>query len=203
MAQARGSRPTVSPNGSRRGGLTPAQVFAALDEVRPPHAVLVEESPSSHRELQAAWPITEPDTYFAFGSGGLGWGLPAAVGIALAERDRGHARPVVAIIGDGAFQYSVQSLWTAAQAGLPVLVVVMRNGDYAILKAFAELEHTPGVPGLDLPGLDIVSIAKGFGCDAHRLDDLDAIRRAATNAPGKAAPTVLEIPISATHAPLL
>src|SRR3954451_1107580 len=97
---------------------------------------------------------------YTFASGGLGWNLPAAVGIALAERESGRNRPVVAIIGDGSFQYSVQSIWSAARLGLPILIVVMRNGDYAILKSFAELELTPRVPGLALPGLDAVSIAK-------------------------------------------
>ena len=131
----------------------------------------MDESPSNHAALHAAWPVTEPDTYYTFASGGLGWNLPASVGIALAERESGRNRPVVAIIGDGSFQYSVQSIWSAAQLRLPILIVVMRNGDYAILKSFAELERTPGVPGLDLPGLDAVSIAKGYGCDAARVDE--------------------------------
>jgi benzoylformate decarboxylase len=108
----------------------------------------------------------------------------------------GRNRPVIMIIGDGSFQYSVQSLWTAAQCSLPILVVVLHNKEYCILKSFAVLEDTPGVPGLDLPGIDIVSLAKGYGCDAARLEDLDAIKRAATEAWTKSKPTVLEIPIS-------
>jgi thiamine pyrophosphate-dependent acetolactate synthase large subunit-like protein len=65
---------------------------------------------------------------------------------------------------------------------------VLRNGEYCILKSFAELEETPGVPGLDLPGIDIVSLAKGYGCDGARLDDLDAIKRAAAEAWTKSNP---------------
>jgi benzoylformate decarboxylase len=86
--------------------------------------------------------------------------------------------------------------WSAAQLRLPILIVVMRNGDYAILKSFAELEQTPGVPGLDLPGLDAVSIAKGYGCDAARVTSVDAIERAAADAWSKDVPTVLEVPIA-------
>ena len=93
--------------------LTAAQVFQALNEIRPAKTILIEESPSNLADLHAAWPITEPDTFYTFASGILGWNLPAAVGIALAERDSGRNRPVIAIIGDGSFQYSVQSLWTA------------------------------------------------------------------------------------------
>ncbi|MGO9486017.1 MAG: benzoylformate decarboxylase [Rhodomicrobium sp.] len=195
--------PANPAKGPDDGLLTAAQVFEALNAIRPANAILVEESPSNHADLHKCWPITEPATYFAAASGGLGFGLPGSVGIALAERESGRNRPVIAIIGDGSFQYSVQSLWTAAQHRLPILFIVLRNKEYAILKSFAVLEDTPNVPGLDLPGLDIVSIAKGFGCDAARLDDSGAIKSAAAKALNKPEPTVLEIPISPYVPPLI
>jgi benzoylformate decarboxylase len=185
-----------APKTSNDGQLTAAQVFHALNEIRPPDTILVEESPSNLPDLHKEWPITEPDTFYTFASGILGWNLPAAVGIALAERDSGRNRPVIAIIGDGSFQYSIQSLWTAAQLRLPLLIVVPSNNEYCILKSFAVLEETPGVPGLDIPGLDAVSIAKGYGCDAVRLNDLEEIKKAAIEAWNKSKPTVLEVPIS-------
>jgi benzoylformate decarboxylase len=84
-----------------------------------------------------------------------------------------------------------------------MLIMVMRNQEYAILKSFAVLEQTPGVPGLDLPGLDIVSIARGYGCHAARVTDLEEIKRAAANAWTRDAPTVLEVPISPQIPPLI
>ena len=128
-----------------------------------------------------------------------GWAgtFPASVGIALAERELGRDRPVIVVIGDGSFQYSVQSIWTAARLGLSMLVVIMRNDEYAILKAFARLEQTPGVPGLDLPSLDIVSIVSGYGCDAALVADVDALKQAVAAAWTKNVPTVLEVRISA------
>lgn len=183
---------------SNDGLLTAAQVFNALSEIRPDTAILVEESPSNSIDLHKYWPITKPASFFTFASGILGWNLPASVGIALAERDKGSNRPIILIIGDGSLQYSIQALWTAVQHNLPILIIVMRNGEYGNLKLFAKLKDTPGVPGLDLPGLDIVSLAKGYGCDAFRLDDLDAIKKAALEAWTKSKPTVLEIPISGT-----
>ncbi|MEG9438404.1 hypothetical protein JAO29_19850 [Edaphobacter sp. HDX4] len=178
-------------------------MFHALNEVRPANTVLVEESPSNLADLHAEWPITEPDTFYTFASGGLGWNLPASVGIALAERDTGRNRPVIMVVGDGSFQYPVQSIWTAAQLNLPIPIVVLNNEEYCILKSFAVLEDAPGVPGFDLPGIDIVSLAKGYGCDAARLDNLDAIKKAATEAWTKSKPTVLEIPISPQVPPLI
>jgi benzoylformate decarboxylase len=84
-----------------------------------------------------------------------------------------------------------------------MLIVVVQNDEYAILKSFAMLERAAGVPGLDVPGLDTVSIARGYGCDAARVADLDALKQAATAARTKEVPTVLEIPISAQVPPLL
>ncbi len=75
--------------------------------------------------------------------------------------------------------------------------------EYCILKSFAAFEQTPGVPGLDIPGFDVVSIAKGYGCDAARLADLEAIKKAAVEAWSKSKPTVLEIPIFPQVPPLL
>jgi len=185
------------------GLLTAAQVFEAIHRIRPANAILVAETPSSLPDLHAVWPITEPASFFAFASGVLGWGLPASVGIALGERETGRNRPVIMIIGDGSFQYSIQSIWTAVQHHLPILFVVLRNGEYAVLKSFAVHEDSPGVPALDLPGIDIVSLAKGYGCDAARLDDLDAIRSALAKAWTKSKPTVLEVPISPEVPPLI
>ena len=196
----------LAADASRRGwGESPATVGLHVRAAREVHATLAAQSRRRHRlpDLRAAWPVTEPDTFYTFASGGLGWALPAAVGIALAERDSGRNRPVIAVIGDGSFQYSVQSIWTAARLRLPMLILVMQNQEYAILKSFAVLEQAPGLPGLDIHGLDIVSIARGYGCDAARVTDLDALKQAAAAAWTKQAPTVLEIPISAQIPPLL
>ncbi len=82
------------------------------------------------------------------------------------------------------------------------MVIVLRNYKYAILKSLAEFEDMPNLPGLDLPGLDIVSLAKGYGCDAARLDDLESIKAATAEGWTKSKPTVLEIPISPQVPPL-
>ena len=129
--------------------------------------------------------------------------MPASVGIALAERDSGSNRPVVVVIGDGSLQYSIQGLWTAVQHKLPILFVVVCNAEYAILKSFAEQEDSSGVPGLDLPGLDIVSLAKGYGCAAERVETTDAIRKICSQAFSRNVPTVIEVPVISTVPPLL
>jgi benzoylformate decarboxylase len=195
--------PQTSAADSTTGALAARELFDELRRSCPADAVLVEETPSNLGDLHAAWAITQPDGFYTMASGGLGWGGPASVGIALAERDSGRNRPVVMVIGDGSFQYSVQSLWTAAQLRLPVLSVVLRNGEYAILKAFAEVEDSPGVPGLDIPDIDIVSLARGYGCHAARAETIEALRSEVAAAADRHAPTVLEVPITATVPSLL
>ncbi|MFU8849704.1 benzoylformate decarboxylase [Micromonospora sp. SL1-18] len=171
-------------------------LFAALARHWPADGVLVQESPSNLSALRRRLRISRPRSYFTMASGGLGFGLPAAVGIALAERDTGRGRPVVAVIGDGSLHYSVQALWTAAQLRLPLAVVVPVNQQYAILKAFAELKQTPGVPALDLPGLDVTAVARGYGCAAEVVESLDGLGAALDTALAADRPTVLPVPIS-------
>ena len=188
-----------------REPLTARQVFAALSRHVPRDWVLVNESPSNMGDL-AHTPlgtIVRPDSSYVMASGALGWGMPAAVGLALAEKRTGRRRPVVAIIGDGSFQYSPQSVWTAVRQGLHVVFLVLRNEEYGILKSFAMLEQTPGVPGLDLPGLDIVSLGRGYGAAARRAVTPEDIRTAFSGALEMPGVSVIEIPIDKTVGKLL
>ena len=174
--------------------LTANAVYEALSTVKPVDAPLVMESTSTMAEQQMWLPTTRSAGFYATGSGGIGWGVPAAVGLALGDRARGVKRTIVATIGDGSFQYSIPAIWTAAQHKLPIVFVVLRNGEYAILKSFAELEKTPGVPGLQLPGLDIASLATGFGCRTAKVDSTDALAREFTSALDADGPTVIVVP---------
>jgi benzoylformate decarboxylase len=174
--------------------LMPDAVWSTLRTVKPADSPVVTESTSTMAQQLRFLPSIRPASFFATASGGIGWGVPAAVGVALGDRARGVKRTVLATIGDGSFQYSVQAIWTAAQHRLPVVFVVMRNGEYSILKSFAVLERTPGVPGLDLPGLDIASIATGFGCRAINVDSTEKLAHEFTAALQADGPTVIVVP---------
>ena len=73
------------------------------------------------------------------------------------------------LIGDGSAMYSIQALWTAAQRKLPLTVIVINNGGYGAMRSFSQVMQVRNVPGLELPGIDFVSIAQGLGCDAVRV----------------------------------
>jgi benzoylformate decarboxylase len=194
------NRELPSPSNSP---LSASEAFAALSELRPDDAILVQETPSNGGDLLQWWPTVKPESYYTFASGGLGWNAPAAVGIALAQRKMGTNRQVIAVIGDGSFQYSVQSLYSAAQLKLRIVYIVPGNDEYAVLKEFAVLEKTPGVPALDLPGLDIVTTAKGFGCISVKATTRQEIQDAFKAALKADGPTVIFIPIKRELRPLI
>lgn len=183
--------------------MTPAEVFSTLQDNRPDDAVLLIESTSNIEEFHKWVFITRPHSFSLFASGGLGWAQPAAVGYALAERDTGRNRPVICVLGDGAANYSIQALYTAVQHGLQIVFLVVNNREYGILKSFANQQKTPGVPGMDLPGLDFLALAQGYGCPAIRADTTGELAEALKQAFGRPGPMVVEAPITSALAPLL
>ncbi|MGA9088528.1 MAG: benzoylformate decarboxylase [Bradyrhizobium sp.] len=154
------------PPAPRAGDPIPAELLLhTLSTAMPDGAVLVEEAPSHRPAMQKFMPMRGQDSFYTMASGGLGYSLPAAVGIAL-------GRPgvrTVCLIGDGSAMYSIQALWTAAQRKLPLTVVVLNNSGYGAMRSFSQVMQVRNVPGLGLPGLDFVKIADGMGCDAVRV----------------------------------
>jgi benzoylformate decarboxylase len=136
-----------------------------LSRAMPDDAALVEEAPSHRPAMQKFMPMRGQDSFYTMASGGLGYSLPAAVGMALGKEDR----RTVCLIGDGSAMYSIQALWTAARRKLPLTVVVINNAGYGAMRSFSQVMQVRNVPGLDLPGIDFVQIAQGMGCDAVRV----------------------------------
>jgi benzoylformate decarboxylase len=136
-----------------------------LAQAMPADAMLVEEAPSHRPAMHKYLPMRGANSFYTMSSGGLGWSLPASVGIALAH----PGRRTVCLIGDGSAMYSIQALWTAAQRKLPLTVVVINNAGYGAMRSFSQVMQVRNVPGLDLPGLDFVKIAEGMGAHAVRV----------------------------------
>jgi benzoylformate decarboxylase len=185
------ARPAPEPPGDTSPAGAPA-AMAALGEVLPPGAIVVNESPSNMIAFRNQVRPSHPSSYFTAAGGGLGFGLPAAVGVQLAKPDR----PVVAVIGDGSVQYAVAALWSAVAYDVPLTVLVLRNEEYAILKWFAEFEGEMGAPGLDVPGLDSAAIAAAYGMRARRVDGVEELRQALSEAIASDAPELVEITVA-------
>jgi benzoylformate decarboxylase len=165
----------VLPDPSRRADPIPVEyLLHALSTAMPADAALVEEAPSHRPAMQKFMPMHGQDSFYTMASGGLGWSLPAAVGIALGRPER----RTVCLIGDGSAMYSIQALWTAAQRKLPITVIVINNSGYGAMRSFSQVMQVRNVPGLDLPGLDFVKLAEGLGCDAVRVGKASELQSA-------------------------
>ncbi|MNE78715.1 Benzoylformate decarboxylase [compost metagenome] len=91
--------------------------------------------------------------------------------------------------------YSFQSLWTAVQERLPVTVVILNNGGYGAMRAFSKIMQSEDPPGIDLPGIDFVSLAAGFGCAGIRVSDPSALSSAMAASLDRDGPYLIEIEI--------
>ncbi|EJL94405.1 thiamine pyrophosphate-dependent enzyme, possible carboligase or decarboxylase [Herbaspirillum sp. CF444] len=173
----RAPRPRAEPTSP----LSVAYVMQTLTELRKPSDIIVEEAPSARSVMQNYLPITQSEGFFTMDSGGLGYGMPAALGVALGVASTKPDARLIGIFGDGSSMYSIQSLWSAAQMQLPITFVILNNGRYAALQDFAPVfgfSATDVVQGTELPAIDFVGLAQAQGCTALRVADASALRDA-------------------------
>jgi len=171
----------------------------SLKNVLPKETVIFNEGITASVDVTRALEPDEPGSYFSNTGGGIGQGLPGAIGIKLANPEK----PVVAIVGDGSAMYTIQSLWTAAHHNVPVIYVIISNQSYRILKFnMNRYRRTMNIeprgrphPYMDLtePPLDFVSIAGGLGVAGKCITYPDDIRPSLKEAINLGKPYVLEV----------
>lgn len=169
--------------------LTDRYLLQQIAALRPAGSIVVEEAPSSRGAMHDYLPMLEPDSFYTCASGGLGHGLPAAVGVALGR----PGRKVIGLLGDGSAMYSIQGLWSAAELALPVAFVIVNNRGYRALNEFAPHFGLTAPPGTLLTHLDFCALARAQGVDAvqvSRCADLDGALRMAF---GAARPVLIEV----------
>jgi acetolactate synthase-1/2/3 large subunit len=162
----------------------------------PENAIMVDEAVTSGRQFAKAMSLAPAHDCIDITGGSIGFGLPAAVGAAIACPDR----KVFAFIGDGSAMYTIQSLWTMAREQLDVTVVIFANRSYRILRG--ELANMGGpAPGenarrmldLDRPNLDFVSLAKGHGVAGTQVNSLEGLADALRIAARERGPRLIEL----------
>ncbi len=193
----------VERDAQSRYDATPTDPMAAahaLIRALPPRTPVVDEAITTGFYVRRFHHDSSPDRYFFCKGGGLGWGMPFALGVSLGLGEE----PTLAAVGDGAAMYSPQALWTAAHRNLPVVFAVFNNRQYLILK-----NNLRGMQGrsvakgnfvamdLDSPAVDFVGLARSMGVAAtvvERATDIGDATRAAVES-GR--PHLLEIPVAA------
>ena len=180
-----------------RSPIDPEWLTLQLVEAMPGNAILVDEALTSSRQVLALRPYRDRYDFHALASGGIGWGLPASVGVSLANPDR----PVVCFSGDGSAMYSIQVLWTAAHHKLPLTVVIANNGGYRIIKqrllAFHGDDHYVGMDFAD-PPVDFVGMAKSLGLEAVRITDTKDVAPTLKSAFSRPGAKLIEVVVDGT-----
>jgi benzoylformate decarboxylase len=181
-------RETFRAKARALAGRTPVQPLALLEAVGamlPKDAVVIEEILSSAPGVRSLITSDDEQSFYGLRGGGIGWGLPAAIGAKLALPER----PVVALVGDGSALYTIQGLWTAAHYRLPIVWVIFNNTSYRILKQRLVMlrglaEQADKFVGMELndPAIDFVGLAHSLGIAAERA----ATVKDATDLIGKA-----------------
>jgi benzoylformate decarboxylase len=166
-------------------------------QAMPDGAILVDEGLTSSRHINALRPHRDRYGYHALASGGIGWGLPASVGVSLAN----PGRPVVCYSGDGSAMYSIQALWTAAHHKLPLSVVIVNNGGYRIIKqrllAFHGDDHYVGMDFVD-PPVDFLGLAQSLGMEAMRITDPKDLKTTLSSAFNRPGAKLIEVMVDGT-----
>jgi benzoylformate decarboxylase len=180
----------VARAASRLGGIS---VLDAATRRFADHAI-VDEAVSLTPTVKSLGVYHGARSYFASRSGQLGWGLAAAIGLGL------RLPKVLAIVGDGALQYTVQSLWTLARYRIPVKVLVVNNRSYAILRSYSKSFHRglTDAEYLQVPGVDVGALATGYGLPTRSVDRPEVLEEGLQWLRAEGGPALLNVQIDET-----
>ena len=190
---------------ARQTSVQPLSLLNAIGEMLPKDAVVIDETISSGAGIRSLIRSDDPQSFYGLRGGGIGWGLPAALGVKLALPDR----PVLALVGDGSAMYTCQALWTAAHERIPAVFVILNNSSYRILKQrlvaqrglAAQVDRFVGMELTD-PVIDYVGLARSLGVAAERAASV----RDATDLIAKGlksdAPLLIDVPVDRNYKPV-
>ncbi len=161
----------------------------------PKDVIVVDETLTASPAISALLPMDDPQAYYGLASGGLGFGMAGAVGVALAQ----PTRPVVATIGDGSAMYSIQSLWTAAHLKLNITYVIINNRSYRIIKErLLAMRGTDDFVAMDMdnPAIDFAGVAKSMGMTSQLVTDPTKLADVLKAAMASGGPNLVEVIVS-------
>ena len=183
--------------------ISPLTLMHEVAKATPPDAVVVDEAISSSPGIRHFFTCADAKSFFGLRGGGIGWGLPAALGVKLALPNR----PVVALVGDGSAMYTNQALWTAARESLAVVYVIFNNTSYRILKqrtkalkGFSAEDDRYVAMDLDRPLIDFVGLARSLGVAGTRVEKASDIGPTVSRALASGGPHLVDVRIDSSFA---
>lgn len=189
-----------------RTPLHPLALMKMIGETLPKDAIVVEEALSSADRMRNLIPSLDAKSWFGLRGGGIGWGVPATIGVKLAQ----PKRPVVGIIGDGSAMYTAQALWSAAHHKIGCAVfVILNNASYRILKQrmnamreyAAQADHYPAMDLVD-PAIDFVGLAGSLGVRSVRASTLEEVREHLKAALSRDEPFLIDVSMDRNFKPV-
>ncbi|MFY9770715.1 MAG: thiamine pyrophosphate-binding protein [Xanthobacteraceae bacterium] len=189
-------------------GQTPVQPLSllnAIGEMLPKDAVVIDETISSGAGIRSLIRSDDPQSFYGLRGGGIGWGLPAALGVKLAL----PSRPVLALVGDGSAMYTCQALWTAAHERIAAVFVILNNSSYRILKQrlvaqrgfAAQVDRFVGMELTD-PAIDYVNLARSLGVAAERATSVHDATDLIAKGLQSDAPLLIDVPVDRNYKPV-
>ena len=181
-----------------RSPISPLALVGAVAGAVPDEAIIVDESISSSHGVRELLRARDHRGFYGLRGGGIGWGLPASLGVKLAQPDR----PVVALVGDGSAMYTIQSLWSAAHDSIAVVFVIFNNQSYRILKqrtqalkGFSAEDNHYVAMDLVKPGLDYVGLARAQGVPGETVEKTADVATALRRGLASGGPYLLDVRI--------
>jgi benzoylformate decarboxylase len=173
--------------------MRPSRAIKEIANALPPGSVVVDEAVMLTSYVASIMEFTKPGSYFCSITC-LGWGLPASLGVGLAN----SGKPVVALVGDGSALFGIQALWSAAKYKIPVIVVVLNNRGYAAVKwglaSYPDRKSTEGADlGYELGNVDFPKLAQSFGVNGQRIEKPGEIGPALRKAIRARKPTLIDL----------
>jgi len=185
--------------------LQPLSLLAAIGDTLPKDAVVIDETISSGVGIRSLIRSDDPQSFYGLRGGGIGWGLPAALGVKLALPER----PVVALVGDGSAMYTCQALWTAAHDRIAAVFVIFNNASYRILKQrlhahrglAAQVDRFVGME-LNDPTIDFIGLARSLGVAAERAKSVHDVTDLIAQGIKSDAPLLIDVPVDGNYKPV-
>ena len=190
---------------ARQTPVQPLSLLNAIGEMLPKDAVVIDETISSGAGIRSLIRSDDPQSFYGLRGGGIGWGLPAALGVKLALPDR----PVLALVGDGSAMYTCQALWTAAHERIAAVFVILNNSSYRILKQrlvaqrglAAQVDRFVGMELTD-PVIDYVNLARSLGVAAERVTSVHDATDLIAKGLKSDVPLLIDVPVDRNYKPV-
>jgi acetolactate synthase-1/2/3 large subunit len=168
------------------------EVLKLLRSMTDRNDVVVNDQSMLNYWASAFFPVFEPNTFlYPYGSGTLGYGLPAAIGAACAGRQSGKEMKIICIAGDGGFQYTQHELATLAQYQLPVKILLVNDNAYGVI-GFLQRSMFGQTHEVALQNPDFCRVAEAYGIAAIRATSIAELKQKAPEWLAVSGPALLE-----------